>query len=223
MARKYRKIEELSTADLGFSLDDLRGRSLEELSRRGAKLLLEVALAEEVSELLGRHRYQRGTDDGGYRNGHRRRRVQTGAGPVEVEMPKVTGALLPHRSEILPAWKRRSEDLTEVLSLLYAEGLSTRDCLTFYRFPQEHWKRLRTSNVIERAFREVRRRTDVVGRFPGEMAALVLIWATMEEDRLVWRGVQMDGDLRMRIVEAAKTASADAIDVSVLDRYKEAA
>ena len=25
------------------------------------------------------------------------------------------------------------------------------DCLTFYRFPQQHWKRLRTSNVIERA------------------------------------------------------------------------
>lgn len=27
--------EELSTADLGFSLDELRGPSLEELSRRG--------------------------------------------------------------------------------------------------------------------------------------------------------------------------------------------
>ena len=127
MARRYRKIEELSTADFGLSLDELRGQSLEELSRRGAKLLLEVALAEEVSELLGRRRYQRGTDDGGYRNGHRLRRVQTGAGPVEVEMPKVTGALLPHRSEVLPAWTRRRQNLTEVLSLLYAEGLSTRD------------------------------------------------------------------------------------------------
>jgi hypothetical protein len=96
------------------------------------------------------------------------------------------------------------------------------DCLTFYRFPQEHWKRLRTSNVIERAFREVRRRTDMVGRFPGEMAALVLIWATLEEDRLVWRGVRMDGDLRLRIVEASRTA-AESIDVSALDRYLEAA
>ena len=57
-----------------------------------------------------------------------------------------------------------------------------------YRFPQTHWQRLRTSNVIERVFREVRRRTDVVGRFPGETAALVLIWATLEEDRLVGRG-----------------------------------
>ena len=58
------------------------------------------------------------------------------------------------------------------------------DCLTFYRFPQMHWRRLRTSNVIERAFREVRRRTNVVGRFPGETAALTLIWAILEQDRL---------------------------------------
>jgi transposase-like protein len=97
------------------------------------------------------------------------------------------------------------------------------DCLTFYRFPPSHWKRLRTSNVIERAFREVRRRTNVVGRFPGEAAALVLIWATLEQDRLVWRGVQMDADLRLRVVEAARAASSVSIDVSALDRYLEAA
>jgi hypothetical protein len=42
--------------------------------------------------------------------------------------------------------------------------------------------------------------------FPGE-AALVLIWATLEQDRLMWRGVQMDADLRLRIVEAAATAN----------------
>ena len=76
--------------------------------------------------------------------------------------------------------------------------------------------------MIERAFREVRRRTDVVGRFPGEMVALVLIWAVLEEDRLVWRGVQMDDALRLRIVEVSQAAD-ERIDVSVLDRYLEAA
>ena len=45
MARKYTKIEELSTADLGFLLDELRGQSVEEFCRRGAKVLLKVALA----------------------------------------------------------------------------------------------------------------------------------------------------------------------------------
>jgi len=69
----------------------------------------------------------------------------------------------------------------------------------------------------------VRRRTNVVGRFPGEMAALVLIWATLEEDRLVWRGVRMDGDLRDRLLRAAQMASDESIEVSALDRYKEAA
>jgi len=98
-----------------------------------------------------------------------------------------------------------------------------KDCLTFYRFPQQHWKRLRTSNVIERGFREVRRRTDVVGRFPGEMAALTLIWATLAQDRMKWRGVQMDEELRSRIVQAAKEVISEEFDVSVLDKYLEAA
>jgi Site-specific recombinases, DNA invertase Pin homologs len=47
------------------------------------------------------------------------------------------------------------------------------ECLTFYRFPERHWKHIRTSNVIERAFKEVKRRTRVVGRFPNETSALV--------------------------------------------------
>jgi Transposase, Mutator family len=31
--------------------------------------------------------------------------------------------------------------------------------LNFFSMPQQHWKKVRTTNVIERAFREVRRRT----------------------------------------------------------------
>jgi len=77
--------------------------------------------------------------------------------------------------------------------------------------------------VIGQAFREVQRRTAVVGRFTGEMVALVLIGAMLEEDRLVWRGFPMHDGLRLRIVEASKDAVAARIDVSVLDRYKEAA
>ena len=40
------------------------------------------------------------------------------------------------------------------------------DCLTFFRFPPRYWKRLRTSNSIEQQFREVRKRTRVIGRCP---------------------------------------------------------
>ena len=43
------------------------------------------------------------------------------------------------------------------------------------------------------------------------------------QDRLVWRGVQMDDGLRLQILEASRTVSADSIDVSALDRYLDAA
>lgn len=97
------------------------------------------------------------------------------------------------------------------------------DCLTFYCFPQEHWKRLRTSNVIERAFREVRRRTDVVGRFPNENSALVLLWATLEQDRLKWRGLRMPQGVRERIVAGSQTAVTEKLDLEFLQEYIEAA
>jgi transposase-like protein len=48
--------------------------------------------------------------------------------------------------------------------------------------------------VIERAFKEVRRRTNVVGRFPTPMSALVVAWAAIEQDRLKWRGIHMDAE-----------------------------
>jgi len=34
-------------------------------------------------------------------------------------------------------------------------------CLTYFQFPKEDWHKIRTSNIIEREFREVRRRTKV--------------------------------------------------------------
>ncbi len=70
-------------------------------------------------------------------------------------------------------------------------GTDLADCLTFFRFPPQHWKRLRTSNSLERTFREVRRRTRVVGRFPTERSALSLVWAVLDADAAKWRGVRM--------------------------------
>ena len=66
------------------------------------------------------------------------------------------------------------------------------DALTCHlRFPSEHRKRVRSTNLLERAFVEVRRRTKVIGRFPGETSALCLIWAVLELSSRGWRGVVM--------------------------------
>ena len=59
------------------------------------------------------------------------------------------------------------------------------------RRPSEHRKRIRSTNLLERTFVEVRRRTKVIGRFPGETSALSLIWAVLELSSRGWRGVVM--------------------------------
>jgi transposase-like protein len=60
------------------------------------------------------------------------------------------------------------------------------------QFPSGHRKRIRTTNLLERTFVEVRRRTKVIGRFPGETSALSLIWAVLELSSRGWRGVKMN-------------------------------
>jgi hypothetical protein len=59
------------------------------------------------------------------------------------------------------------------------------------RWPTEHRKPIRTPNLLERTFVEVRRRTKVIGRFPGETSALSPIWAVLELSSRGRRGVVM--------------------------------
>lgn len=49
----------------------------------------------------------------------------------------------------------------------------------YYDFPREHWKHLRTSNVVESPFSRVRLRTAASRRFKSQINATCLIWKTM--------------------------------------------
>jgi len=407
----------LSSTDLGFELEELRGQPLEFFAREGARMLLQVALDEEVTEFLGRDPYERDGHPNGYRNGSRRRTLQCGSGEIPVELPKVVGSSRPFRRQVLAAWQRRSAALLDVIPGLYVEGLSTRDfkralrplwgaaglakssisratqalkaqfaqwrqrdlsqetiaylfldgyylgvrgnsrskdavlvahgirqdksrvtlaihlggkesaaswkavlhdlegrglqapwlvitdgnpgllralkdvwpevpqqrctkhrtanvlaripkkrqaevkaalrrifhaaslddaltaaqqfhtryrdefptavavlaehlaeCLTFYRFPEVHWKRIRTSNVLERAFKEVRRRTNVVGRFPTEQAALSMIFGVLTEDRIQWRSVPMQPHILELIAKAVQECQTNPLTIEWADR-----
>ena len=53
------------------------------------------------------------------------------------------------------------------------------ELLTFYNFPPAMWKSLRTTNLIERINEEFRRRTKTQGSFPGEAAALTLLFGLL--------------------------------------------
>jgi transposase-like protein len=91
------------------------------------------------------------------------------------------------------------------------------ECLTFYRFPERHWKHIRTSNVIERAFREVKRRTKVIGRFPNETSALVMVFSILEEERAKWQKVMMRAENIAWIEEASKALEQEPIRLEFLE------
>jgi transposase-like protein len=48
--------------------------------------------------------------------------------------------------------------------------------VAFYDFPKEHWKHLRTTNVVESPFAAVRLRTDAAKRFKKTENATAMIW-----------------------------------------------
>lgn len=58
------------------------------------------------------------------------------------------------------------------------DGLA--ETLSYTEFPPEHWRRIRTSNGIERINREIRRRTRVVRAFPDGKSALMLVTARLK-------------------------------------------
>jgi putative transposase len=47
-------------------------------------------------------------------------------------------------------------------------------------YPLRLRKRLRSTNLLERSLEEVKRRTKVIGRFPGETSCLSLCWAVLD-------------------------------------------
>ena len=57
------------------------------------------------------------------------------------------------------------------------EGIE--ETLSYYQYPREHWRRIKTNNPLERIMREIRRRTRVVGSFPDGNSALMLVAARL--------------------------------------------
>ena len=71
----------------------------------------------------------------------------------------------------------------KVCSLL--EG-AEEDLTAFYLLPSEHWTKLRSTNPLERVNKEIGRRSDVVGIFPNDAAAIRLAGALLSEQNDEW-------------------------------------
>jgi len=71
-------------------------------------------------------------------------------------------------------------------------------CLNHIDFPAGHHKHIRTTNLLERAFGEQRRRTKVIPRFLDEKSCLKLVYASLIRVSERWRKVSMnDYDLAL--------------------------
>ena len=81
-----------------------------------------------------------------------------------------------HAQESREAAKAKAEEVAGKLRALRLAKVAAwleetvEETLVYYAFPDEHWRRIRTNNPLERIMREIRRRTRVVGAFPDGQA-----------------------------------------------------
>jgi len=101
--------------------------------------------------------------------------------------------------EVIPliknALKGNEEDLGRIALALEEMGFSKAagtieqfmfDLGNYRAFPKSHWKRLRTTNMVERVNAEIKRRSKAVGAFPSENSVIRLIGSIMMDINEEW-------------------------------------
>lgn len=90
-----------------------------------------------------------------------------------------------HAQENKAAARKKAKDVIsglKAMKLRKAAELvdeSIEETFSYYRYPSQHWLKLKTNNPMERLMKEARRRTKVVGAFPDGHSALMLVAARL--------------------------------------------
>jgi putative transposase len=106
--------------------------SLETIIRRRARGLIDAIVEEEVEAVLGAAPSARvGIVRQGYRHGTRERTLTTSLGPTTFAMPRArvttpAGAIAEWRSQLVPRYQRRSEQVDAAILGVYLSGTNTR-------------------------------------------------------------------------------------------------
>jgi len=93
------------------------------------------------------------------------------------------GSLAGAKQRLARFTRRWARHLPEAVACL-RDGFAA--ATSYFAFPRAHWRRLRTTNSLERLHAEIKRRTRSVGAFPDRASALRLITAVVIEATAIW-------------------------------------
>jgi transposase-like protein len=97
---------------------------LDQLVRQSVEQTLNALLEAEADQLCGARRYERSPERLDTRAGHYSRTLQTKAGEVELQMPRLRS--LPFETQIIERYRRRASSVEEALIEMYLAGVSVR-------------------------------------------------------------------------------------------------
>lgn len=87
------------------------------------------------------------------------------------------------RSQLQEVCRMLSGQFPQVSSMISG---AADDLLAFSDFPQAHWRKIWSTNPLERLNGEIKRRTNVVGIFPNDASVARLVTAVVLETHDEW-------------------------------------
>lgn len=155
-------------------------RYLKERGLKGVELIISdksLGLVESLGEFYGKARWQRCIV-------HYYRNVFTKVPKAKIKEVVAMLKAIHAQEDRKEALKKAAQVVKKLETMklkgaaeIVREGIA--ETLSYYGFPREHWRRIRTNNPLERIMREIRRRTRVVGSFPDGNSALMLVAARL--------------------------------------------
>lgn len=98
---------------------------LMERLREAARATFETVMAEELTAFLSALPYQRSDKRQGQRNGYYSRRLGTGFGVVELDVPRSRDGA--YQTQVFERYQRRQRQIDQAISAMFVHGVSTRD------------------------------------------------------------------------------------------------